>query len=301
MIGVVFVILAGVLWAIDTLIRYPMLFAGVSAERIVFTEQLILSIVFIPLLLKDAKKIGALKLSTIAYFGVIGVCGQAIGTLTFTKAFMLINPSLVILLQKLQPIVAISLARVFLGEKIKREFLFWALIALVGGFLISSPDIMPGLMGLDFSMALLSKKAIWGYTLTMIAVVSWGASTVFGKKLSAQGFDEIQIMGGRFVLGLVFMTFYLYYQFGGLSLDWNLATYGKILIMVLLSGFAGMYFYYKGLKTLSARAAALAEMFFPFSAVVINWIFLGAKLQPVQIVGASLLVISSSVIQLKKY
>lgn len=301
MLGILFVILAGVLWAIDTVIRYPLLFSGVSAERIVFTEHLFLSIIFIPLLLKDAKKIGAIKLSTVFYFIIIGVCGSAIGTLTFTKAFMLINPSLVILLQKLQPVVAISLASVVLGERIKKEFILWAVVALIGGLLISSPDIMPGLMKMDFSMTLLSKQAIWGYTLAMIAVVSWGASTVAGKKLSGQGYDEIQIMGGRFVLGLVFMTFYLYYRFGGLSLDWNGTTYGKILLMVLLSGIAGMYFYYKGLKLLSARACALAEMFFPFSAVIINWVFLGAKLEPVQIVGAALLVISSSVIQIKKY
>lgn len=301
MLGIVFIILAGILWAIDTVVRYPLLFSGVSAERIVFMEHLFLSVIFLPLLLKDAKKIGTIKLSTIFYFIVIGVCGSAIGSLTFTKAFMLINPSLVILLQKLQPVIAISLASVTLGEKIKKEFIFWAVIALVGGLLISSTDIMPGLMQLNFTMGLLSKKAVWGYTLAMIAVVSWGASTVYGKKLSLQGYDEIQIMGGRFVLGLVFMTFYLYSRFGGLSLDWNMATYGKILLMVFLSGLGGMYFYYKGLKMISARACALAEMFFPFSAVVINWVFLGAKLMPVQIVGAALLVISSSVIQIKKY
>lgn len=300
MLGIVFVILAGVLWAIDTLIRYPLLFGGVSAEKIVFVEQLFLSVIFIPLLFKDAKKIGNLKLSTIFYFIVIGVFGQAIGTLAFTKAFMLINPSLVILLQKLQPIVAITLAHFFLGEKIKKEFILWAAVALIGGLLISSTEIMPGLMKLDFSIGLLSQTAIWGYTLTLIAVVSWGASTVFGKKLSAQGFDEIQIMGGRFVFGLVFMTFYLIYKFGALTLDWQMATYGKLLLMVLLSGIAGMYFYYKGLKLISARTCALAEMFFPFSAVVINWVFLGAKLEPIQIIGAGLLIISSVMIQLKK-
>ena len=300
MLGIIFVVLAGVLWAVDTLIRYPLLFSGVSAEKIVFVEQLLLSIIFLPLLLKDAKKIGNIKLSTISYFIVIGVFGQAIGTLTFTKAFMLINPSLVILLQKLQPIVAITLAYFFLGEKIKKEFLLWAAVALTGGLLISSTDVMPGLARMDFSVALLSKESIWGYSLTLIAVVSWGASTVFGKKLSAQGFDEIQIMGGRFIFGLVFMTFYLFYKFGGLNLDWNMAMYGKISLMVLLSGLAGMYFYYKGLKLISARTCALAEMFFPFSAVVINWVFLGKGLEPVQIVGAGLLVISSVMIQLKK-
>lgn len=301
MLGISFIILAGILWAVDTLIRYPLLGAGVSAERIVFIEHLFLSLYFIPVLFKDVKKIGGLKLSTISYFLVIGVCGSAIGTLAFTEAFMMINPSLVILMQKLQPVIAISLAAVFLGEKIHRPFLFWAFISLVGGFLISSPDIMPGLANMNFSMGLLGQNAIWGYTLTMVAVVSWGASTVFGKKLTAQGFNETQIMGGRFVLGLVFMFFYIIFQFGSLTLNWDISVYSKILAMVILSGFLGMYFYYKGLKIISARACALAEMFFPFSAITINWIFLDARLVPIQLVGAILLIISSSVIQLKKY
>ena len=305
MLGVIFVILAGILWALDTLIRYPLLYSGVSAEIIVFTEHLILSIVFIPLLLKnhfkDFKNIGQINLSTFFYFFVIGFCGSAIGTLTFTKAFMLINPSLVILLQKLQPIVAISLASLVLGEKIKSNFILWAILALFGGFLISSPDIFPGLEKLDFSFALLSERALYGYFLTLIAVVSWGASTVFGKKLSGAGFSVVQIMGGRFIFGFVFMSLYLFSQYHAISLSMGANLYGKIILMVLISGLLGMYFYYKGLKLISARACALAEMFFPFSAVVINWIFLGAKLSMVQIVGAIILLISSLVIQLKKY
>jgi drug/metabolite transporter (DMT)-like permease len=71
--------------------------------------------------------------------------------------------------------------------------------------------------------------------------------------------------------------------------------------MVLLSGLLGMYFYYKGLKTLSARVCALAEMFFPLSAVTINWIFLDVKLTTVQLIGAGLLTLGSAVIQLKHY
>lgn len=301
MIGFFCVVLAGLLWAIDTLIRYPLLGSGVSAEKIVFCEHLFLSLIFIPLLFKETKKIGNIRLSTIVYFMIIGIFGSAIGTLCFTKAFMLINPSLVILLQKLQPIIAICFARIFLGEKFKAPFLFWGALSLAGGVLISSPDILPGLSNLDFSPALLGETALKGYGLTLIAVFSWGASTVFGKKLSGQGFDEIQIMGGRFIMGFGFMAFYLTTQFGGLNLDWNFVVYGKILAMVLLSGLMGMYFYYKGLKTLSARVTALAEMFFPFSAVAINWVFLDAKLLPVQLVGAAILILSSAVIQLKNY
>ncbi len=301
MVGILFVILAGLLWAIDTLIRYPLLYTGISAERIVFTEHLFLSLIFIPILIKDRVPFWQTKISSLFYFIIIGVFGSAIGTLAFTKAFTLINPSLVILLQKLQPIISCSMASLFLGEKMKRPFLIWAGVALLGGLLISSPDILPGLSHFDFKLGFLSQSAMMGYLLTMIAVVSWGASTVFGKKLTADGFNEKQIMGGRFILGFLFMSCYIYANRGIVNFDWQVIVWGKILLMVILSGLMGMYFYYRGLKSISAHVCAIAEMFFPLSAVTINWIFLGAKLTPVQIVGAGLLTLGSAVIQLKHY
>lgn len=301
MLGILFVILAGLLWAIDTLIRYPLLGQGISPGRIVFTEHLFLAMIFLPMIFKSYKEVWETKFSSFIYFFIIGVGGSAIGTLAFTKAFSLINPSLVILLQKLQPIISISLATIILGEKIKKEFIPWALLCLIGGFLISSQDILPGLSHFDFSMSAFSDKSLQGYLLTLVAVVCWAASTVFGKKLSMQGFDEIKIMGGRFVFGFLFMSFYVYSNRSDITFDYNPVIWGKILVMVLLAGLAGMYFYYRGLKLISAHVCALAEMFFPLSAVAINWIFLGTKLTMIQMIGAGLLMIGSAVIQLKHY
>ena len=299
--GVFFVIGAGLLWAIDTLIRYPLLSSGVSPLRIVLTEHFFLTLFFLPLLIKEWAIVWQMKISSFFYFIVIGVFGSAIGTLAFTKAFTLINPSLVILLQKLQPLISFTLASAMLGEKMKKPFIIWALVALLGGILISSPDILPGLSHFDFSFGFLSEKAMTGYLLTLVAVVSWGASTVFGKKLTSQGFTESQMMGGRFSFGFVFLVFYGYANKNLFHFDWQFLIWGKILAMVLISGLLGMYLYYKGLKSISARVCALAEMFFPLSAVTINWIILGAKLTPVQLVGAGLLTLGSAVIQLKHY
>jgi drug/metabolite transporter (DMT)-like permease len=300
MLGVFFVVIAGLLWAIDTLIRYPLL-SQITAERIVFTEHLFLVLLFIPAFIKYRAAIWQTKISSIVYFIIIGVFGSAIGTLCFTKAFSMINPSLVILLQKLQPVISFSLASVFLGEKMSKPFLLWAFVALTGGLLISSPDIFPGLLRYDFKMGLLTQTAMLGYMLTMVAVISWGASTVFGKKLAAQGLDEIQIMGGRFLFGLIFLSFYAYANRGLIQLDWQFLIWGKIFLMIILSGLLGMYFYYKGLKRISAKVCAIAEMFFPLSAVTINWIFLDVKLTTVQLIGAGLLTLGSAVIQLKHY
>ena len=301
MLGIFFVILAGLLWAIDTLIRYPLLGSGVSALRIVFTEHLFLALIFVPILFKKRNLLWQSKISSLFYMIIIGVFGSAIGTLCFTKAFTLINPSLVILLQKLQPIISFSLAHLFLGEKMKRPFLVWAAVAMSGGLLISSPDIFPGLSNFDFKLGFLSEQAILGYGLTLVAVVSWGASTVFGKLLTREGHDESQIMGGRFLFGFIFLSFYAAANRNNFHFDWQALVWGKILLMVILSGLLGMYFYYKGLKLISARVCALAEMFFPLSAVSINWIFLGIKLTPIQLIGAGLLTLASAIIQIKQY
>lgn len=297
MLGGLFIILASTLWALDTIIRYPLL-GSVSAERIVFTEHLFLVLMFVPYFWNHFKSFFSLRISTLFYFFVIGVCGSAIATLTFTKAFMLINPSLVILLQKLQPIVAISLASLVLKETIKKEFMVWAIVCLIGSILISSPDIFPNLKNFDFKLVL-AENSLKGYFYTLIAVVSWGASTVFGKKLVSTGHDEKAVMGGRFLFGLIFMSFYLFSNPHLAKFDLNVVIWGKILAMVLLAGLFGMYFYYRGLSLISAKLCALLEMFFPLAAVAINWIFLGRALEPIQLVGGALLIIGSTLIQLR--
>lgn len=297
--GIFLIMGASLIWAVDTLIRYPLLRAGISAERIVFTEHLLLTMCFIPVLYKGREKIWQAKISEAFYFLIIGGLGSAIATLAFTKAFTFINPSLVILLQKLQPIVAITLAWVFLKEPIHKKFLWWAALCLVGGIMISHKDVFPGLSKMDFSYSFLNKKSLVGYGLTIVAIVGWGAATVFGKKLSLNGFKAKEIMGGRFFFGFLTLLPFVYYT--EVVFDFVPETWGKIALMVVLSGLLGMYLYYRGLKLIPARLCALAEMFFPFCAVAVNWIFLDARLDPVQLGGGVLLLLGSTVIQLKHY
>jgi drug/metabolite transporter (DMT)-like permease len=297
--GIFLVIAACALWAIDTLIRYPLLGYGISAERIVFSEHLILTLVFIPVMISSWRKIWNAKVAHIFYFALIGGLGSAVSTLCFTKAFTIINPSLVILLQKLQPIVAIVLARIILKEPIYKTFLFWALLCLIGGVLVSYQQLFPGMAQLDFSMSLLDKTYLYGYVLTLTAVIGWGSSTVFGKKLSLEGYQPKEIMAGRFSTG--FLCLIPLFLSGAMNFDFSMAIWGQIAMMVALSGLLAMFLYYKGLSIIPARLCALTEMFFPFCAVAINWIFLNKSLDLIQIVGGALLLLGSTVIQAKRY
>lgn len=298
--GFLLVVAACALWALDTLIRYPLMQGGVDAISIVFYEHLILTIISSVVFFKSFKKIWQAKTSHYFYFFIIGAIGSALATLAFTKAFSVLNPSLVILLQKFQPIVAILLARQVLKEEINKMFILWAAVCLVGAFFISYEDLLKlGSSGKSIYGLLVKPGAFQGYALVAFSIVGWAASTVFGKKLGKEGYSDEQIMAGRFMMGFICIVPFAMttQETFGHSVD----VYGKISLMVLVSGLLAMYLFYQGLRRISARACSLAEMFFPFMAVIVNWLFLGASLTPIQLFGGALLLLGSLVIQLKRY
>ena len=169
------------------------------------------------------------------------------------------------------------------------------MVAMVGGAMVSYPDLAPLVSERDAG-----KGVMLGYLLTLVAVAGWASATVFGKRLSTQGFSESQIMSGRFFFGFSALLVYCFANQTLPSSTIGFESFFKIVAMVLLSGFIGMFFYYRGLKQLSAHSASIAEMFFPASAVTINWIFLGKSLQPVQLAGAVILIGAAVGIHRKK-
>ena len=141
MTGITFIFFACILWAADTLIRYPLLFGGSSAQQIVLFEHLLLVTVVLGFFIIRRRKINFINRKTIIPFIVIGIFGSALGTLAFTEAFYLANPTVVILLQKLQPLVAVTLAALLLKESINPRFFIWLGFALIGSLLLIWPDL----------------------------------------------------------------------------------------------------------------------------------------------------------------
>jgi len=290
--GTMFVIFATFFWALDTLIRYPLLEAGLTPIQIVFLEHLMLVVGMVFWLKIKKQSLWPFTKKDWLPLLIIGGLGSAIGTLAFTEAFSYMNPTLVILLQKLQPVVAISLAAWILKERINAGYILCVLLAFSGSFLLMYEDIVKLLAnnGWHYSSELL--RRVMGYGFALIAVISWGASTVFGKKLALAGYTSGQIMNGRFTVGFVVLLPFLVAA-APFEQSLALATTGKIALMVLISGVLGMLLYYQGLKRIDSKHSALAEMGFPVMAGLINWAVLGFTLTPLQILGGGLLVAAS--------
>src|SRR3989344_6479216 len=73
----------------------------------------------------------------------IGLGGSALATILFTQSFHYLNPTVAILLQKLQPLIAIGLAVWILGERLTKNFWLWAAVAIFGAYIVSFPTLKP--------------------------------------------------------------------------------------------------------------------------------------------------------------
>lgn len=295
--GVLLIFGACVLWALDTLVRYPLLFSGLSAWSIVWLEHAILVLILLYWLVPMWRRHRPAG-SNLFAFVIIGGLGSALGTVAFTQAFSMINPSIVILIQKLQPVVAVLLATLILRERLDARFMLWLMVCLGGSVMIAWQDLRPALQ-LSTWGAEENRQLLLGYGCTLFAVVAWGCSTVFGKQLSNRGFSTIELMCGRFFVGFLVLTPFLFAVASPLKMV-SFSAVGMVLIMVMLSGLGGMALYYYGMRRLPARSCAVAEMFFPVAAVTINWLApqINAQLSATQLLGAALLLFGSTMVAL---
>ena len=133
---------AAMLWASDAPFRLH-LTQALSSNFIVFGEHAVSCLVAIPILLfnwGDLKKISGREWIAVTF---IGVCGSALASVLFTESFHYVNPSVSIVLQKVQPLIAILLAWWLLGEALHKNFWLWTILALFGAYLVSFPNLIP--------------------------------------------------------------------------------------------------------------------------------------------------------------
>jgi len=290
--GPYLVFLAAMLWASDAPFRIY-LTEGLSSTFIVLAEHLIDVVIILPILFFTWREIKRLNIKQWGAVIFIGVGGSALALILFTQAFTLMNPSVTIVLQKIQPFIAIWLAVALLKESIGKRFWLWALIGIAGAYLVSFPNLVPQLYeGEVFNPHVL------GVLFALGAAVLWAASTVFGRYvLNTISFKAMTAL--RFSVAFIFLLIWNFVngdisEFASLSpKDWLF-----IAIISVTSGVVALFVYYRGLQNTKASIATIAELGFPVMAVIVNYVFLDAALAPMQMLG--IVVILFAVFRLSK-
>ena len=194
-----------------------------------------------------------------------------------------IDLSIVVLIQKLQPLFAISLASLILREKVSKRFIFLASIAILGGYLTTFGNK---------TFLFLDNRSIIASLFALLASFCWGSSTVLGKAALKQVPFELVTCIRLIVTGTVALLIITssgnFSDIHSLSIE----NYKIIIIIVFTSGSIALSIYYYGLQNLTASHTTIYELVWPLSAILLDWLMKGKTLSLTQMIGAIILVTS---------
>lgn len=281
-----FVVIAASLWAVDGIVLRPSLYS-LPVPLVVFVESAIVAILLTPFFIKRFSSLKSLQIKDWIAFAGVALLGGAVGTMAITKALFyvnFVNLSVVILLQKLQPVFAIALATIFLKEKLPKEFFLWAGLAIIGAYFMTF-----GLSAPNFSTG---DKTTIAALFALLAAFSFSSSTVLSKR-ALRNVDYEMGTYLRFLFSAIIMLV-IASTTGDIS-NLNEITTKQIVIFLIIAfttGGAAIFLYYYGLKRISASVASICELAFPLTAVVLEYFVHGNILSPIQWIGAAVLLMS---------
>ena len=282
-LGTYFVAIAAMMWGFDAVVLTPRLY-NLDVAYVVFMLHALPFVVMQPILFREYAWLRKMRASDFTFLFLVALFGGGIGTMAIVKALFLVefqHLTVVALLQKLQPIFAILLARIVLKERLSKNFLLWSLVAIVGGYFLTFEFHPPSLAN--------NGKMLPAAMFALLAAFSFGSATVFGKRiLRILPFQTALFFRYGFtaliMLGVVISTGALSQIAVTTQNNWTFFC-----IIGLTTGSGAILLYYYGLQHISAGVATICELLFPISSIVFDYIFNGNILSPVQWVSATIM------------
>jgi drug/metabolite transporter (DMT)-like permease len=252
----------------------------------VFWEHLFAVLVLLPFLPSAFRAFRAASVRERVALVVIGAGSSALATALFTAAFATGDALTPLVLQKLQPLVAVVAAALLLGERVRGGYWLFAVPALVGAWLVAFPD--------PFAVEL---GELGAAGLAVAAAVLWGLGTVLGRLVGMRTAPrDVTVL--RFAVGLPAAALIVGVQGAPLAI-----TGSQVLPLVLLAhipGLLALVLYYLALKDTPAARATLAELSFPATATILGIAFLGVHPSVTQWLGLAVVVVAITALGLRE-
>ena len=285
-IGSLAIAFSAVLWGFDGVVLTPRLY-NLDVGYVVFILHLFPFLLMSIFFNGQFKYLFQMKQADIITFLLISFFGGAVGTIAIVKALFLLNfnhLSIVVLLQKLQPIFAIILATTILGEKLRKNYFLWATVAISSGYFLtfgwSAPNINK------------NPETIYASLLALLAAFSFGSSTVFSKKILG---NYSYVTSTFYRYGFTSVIMLIYMLIWGKFDQFNQTTPHNWLFIILIgitTGSGAIFLYYYGLRKVKAIMATISELMFPISAVLLDYFINDSLLSPIQWVAGALMIFS---------
>lgn len=280
---------AAALWGLDGLLRKP-LATALSPATVVLWEHLIVVLILLPAVPAALRTFARCSRGDRLSVLIIGAGSSALATALFTEAFKLsaasgdfVSP---VVLQKLQPVFAVVLAVVLLGERVRPAFAFFAVPALAGAWLLAFAD--------PFAITVRAAEVA---LCAVAAAALWAAGTVLGRRVSGSvGPKDLTVL--RYCFGLPAAAVIAAQQHAAFAP--GSSNLLGLVLLALIPGLAALRLYYVGLRATAASRATFAELAFPVTAAVIGVAFLGSHLTGTQWLGFAIVVAAVSGLSLRE-
>jgi drug/metabolite transporter (DMT)-like permease len=291
--AMVFVAVAATMWASDAYFRNQLI-QHLSATQIVVAEDALVTLFLLPMLIRSRHELRALGARGWTAVAIIAAGAQALATILFTESFLIAAQHQVFaetfVLQQTQPLIAIVLAWIVLGER--RRPWFWpaAAVAIVGVYMVvfASDPLSP--------VSALQNGRVEVGLLALGAAVLWASGTVLGRfALGSISFWSMTAL--RFTVALPVLVVVVLVQsgIGGFSHYTFTDFVPNLLAIAIVPGLLALLLYYRALSKTPASLATIAEMAYPVAATFIAsapppWGF-NQPIYPVQVLGTVLLLV----------
>ena len=260
--SVILVAVAATLWASDAYFR-AQLVGHLKPTQIVMLEDALVSLFLVVFLVRGLPEMRRLSRRGWLAMGLIALGPQAIATVLFTTSFAYGHFAETFVLQQTQPLIAILLAWIVLGERRKPWFWPAAGVAVVGVYLV----VFAQNLGAPFSDLQHGRLEAGLYALGAAAL--WGSGTVLGRVvLGKLSFPTTTAL--RFTLALPVLIVLVLLQSGPSGFThYHASDALPFLGIALIPGLFALLLYYRALSSTPATLATIAEMAFPVAATFI--------------------------------
>ena len=248
-------------------------YISLSSYEIVFFRTLIGSLLLIAIFSLTRHKLTALRYRRDFLFIVVSGVAMGASWMFLYEAYQEIGVSIASLAYYCGPVIVMALSPLLFREKLTWPKTIGFLTVLCGIFLVNGQIVS-------------ESKTSWGLFCGGMSAVMYAVMIIFNKKakrITGMENSMLQLVIS-FLAVAVFMGFKQ-----GLNIQISSSDWIPILILGIINTGVGCYLYFSSISRLPVQSVAICGYLELISAVVFSVLILNETLQPVQVLGTTLI------------
>lgn len=219
----------------------------------------------------------------IIFFVMCSFTGQILYYFCEYSAITYIPVSLITIVLAFVPAVSIIIERIVFKRRFSAKITGGIIVCIIGVALV---------IGADFRV-LLQGRAI-GYLLAFGAVLSWNAYNFLTAKIS-KSYASLTMAFNQVTCTVLISAPYALSTMPALN-EITFGTVGRVVYLGIVSAGIGYLIYIRGIRDLGPTVASMFSNLLPVTSTFFGWLILGQSIEPLQIAGGVVVVLSSFIV-----